>query len=577
MKLPSSWIETTLGKIVVDVQPGFAQKPGDEDEGTTPQVRTHNVSPDGKFTLVGIKHVSASPRELERYRLARGDVIFNNTNSEEWVGKTAIFEHDGEYVFSNHMTRLRVDSKLVSPRYLAAYLHQLWSMGYSKTRAKRWVSQAGIESATLRAFRLPLPTLAEQLRIVDVLSQIEKIREMKIRAMNLASDLGKALFEQHFGVAGATTDWPMESFGKHTTYSKYGPRFPDQQYSHSETGIHILRTTDMNDDGTIRWWESPRLDLSEKQINEHALKPGTLVITRSGSIGPFALFDGDERRCVAGAYLIEFGLSAAIEPEYVRALFATAYVQQMLKKAVRSVAQPNINAPNIQAIEIPIPPIERQKAFAVQIKELRTWSSELKRSASNQDELATLVAAEAFTGEVTANWRDSHQAELAVAVKARDTLLRQSGAKLTNRAPEPAPTPPTPTAPHRPTRQWLLGELSDFQREVLAAFSAYPGQPLLAEDADVFTRFCDEPDVAARLATFDASPNHIRRTLSQLAALGLIAKLTLPKLNPATGERDYLKAFRPLRGDENTQAADVTAMRRALDGLETGTAAEGSA
>ena len=151
MKLPSSWIETTLGKIVVDVQPGFAQKPGDEDEGTTPQVRTHNVSPDGKFTLVGIKHVSASPRELERYRLARGDVIFNNTNSEEWVGKTAIFEHDGEYVFSNHMTRLRVDSKLVSPRYLAAYLHQLWSMGYSKTRAKRWVSQAGIESATLRA------------------------------------------------------------------------------------------------------------------------------------------------------------------------------------------------------------------------------------------------------------------------------------------------------------------------------------------------------------------------------------------------------------------------------------------
>jgi type I restriction enzyme S subunit len=59
----------------------------------------------------------------------------------------------------------------------------------------------------------------------------------------------------------------------------------------------------MNADGTIRWWEAPKLALTEKQIREHALKPGTLVISRSGTIGPFALFDGPADQCVAGALL----------------------------------------------------------------------------------------------------------------------------------------------------------------------------------------------------------------------------------------------------------------------------------
>lgn len=58
--------------------------------------------------------------------------------------------------------------------------------------------------------------------------------------------------------------------------------------------------------------------------------------------------------------------------------------------------------------------------------------------------------------------------------------------------------------------------------------------------------------------------NRIRRTLSQLSSLGLIAKLTLPKQNPQTDERDYLKAFRPLRENEYTKMADVETLRRAL-------------
>ena len=304
-----------------------------------------------------------------------------------------------------------------------------------------------------------------------------------------------------------------------------------------------------------------------------AMPAQSVVMAVSGAPGMTAILNHDA--CIHDGFVGLRDLDAGLLPEFV------AFTLNLLRakndqQAVGAVFR-NLTSDQVKAIAIPVPPLDLQKLFRTFLLQVQAIRRDIAKSTEILRQLSLALTADAFSGDATANWRGHHQAEIAAAVEARDTLLRQSGAKLTRRAPEPASTPPTPTAPHRPARQWLIDELSDFQREVLTAFSAYPGQPLLAEDADVFTRFCDEPDVVARLAGFDASPNHIRRTLSQLAALGLIAKLTLPKLNPATGERGYLKAFRPLRGDENTQAADVTAMRRALDGLEAGTAAEGSA
>ncbi|MFW3010723.1 restriction endonuclease subunit S [Pseudomonas aeruginosa] len=449
----------------------------------------------------------------------------------------------------------------VDIEYLAAYLKSI-----DLSRLSISVAIPGLNRKELSIVPVPLPTLPEQQRIVDVLRQADGLRGAKQDAIKLCSELSKALFEKYFGVAGATTQWPMEPFGKYTTYSKYGPRFPDQTYS--ETGIHILRTTDMNDDGTIRWWEAPKLALTEKQIQEHALRPGTLVVSRSGTIGPFALFDGQEGQCVAGAYLIEFGLSESIESEYVRALFATPYLQAMLRKAVRSVAQPNINAPNIQAIQIPVPPLERQEAFAIQIRALRKWTKQLTSSAERFDDLFQAIIGEAFSGDLTAAWRDKHAAEVIAAASTREALLRELGTKIALSGTAEINLTAKAELTVGPARHWLRGELSDFQRQLLAALTEYceqSGQSLLVEDPEVFARFCGDVAVTERLHVFGQFlGNRIRRSLSQLAALGLIAKITLPKQNPDTGERDYLKAFRPLRPEEFTGMADVQTFRKAL-------------
>jgi type I restriction enzyme S subunit len=95
------------------------------------------------------------------------------------VGKTALFKLEGIYVFSNHMTRIRVNSQLVEPEYLARYLHFLWRAGYYRQRAKRWVSQAAIDQSALSEFKIALPTIPEQQRIVAISRQADELRRLR--------------------------------------------------------------------------------------------------------------------------------------------------------------------------------------------------------------------------------------------------------------------------------------------------------------------------------------------------------------------------------------------------------------
>lgn len=558
MSLPPTWVEARLGDVLSRVE-----------TKVDPQTSQAN-----RHFYVGLEHIESHTGRLLRdveditegsdilsikTAFSAGDILYGKLRPN--LNKVHLATQDG--ICSTDIWALRT-SKGLLPDFAIRYLRS----PAIYVRATQLAAGANLPRLSADAFDrlpIPLPTLPEQQRIVDVLQQADDLRRAKKNAIELCAELSKALFEKHFGIAGATTQWPMESFGRYTTYSKYGPRFPDQAYS--ETGIHVLRTTDMNDDGTIRWWEAPKLALTEKQIQEHALKPGTLVVSRSGTIGPFALFDGQNNQCVAGAYLIEFGLAETIEPEYVRALFATPYVQQMLRKAVRSVAQPNINAPNIRAIQIPIPPRKQQAAFAKQIKELRAWLKQITNSADAFEELFQTIIGDAFSGGLTAVWRDAHAEEVEESARTRDTLLRERGAKVSLTGAAKVSSTARGDLTVRPARHWLLAELSEFQRQVLTAFTEYcqqSGQPLLVEDPELFARFCDDASVTERLQAFGQSlGNRIRRSLSQLASLGLIAKITLPKQDLESGELAYLKAFRPLRPEEFTRMADVQALRKA--------------
>lgn len=71
-----TWPLSRLKDVIIDMQPGFAQRPNVENIGT-PQLRTNNISPQGSLDLSDIVNVKVTPSELEKYGVRQGDVIFN--------------------------------------------------------------------------------------------------------------------------------------------------------------------------------------------------------------------------------------------------------------------------------------------------------------------------------------------------------------------------------------------------------------------------------------------------------------------------------------------------------------------
>jgi hypothetical protein len=104
--------------------------------------------------------------KIAHYRLRRGDILFNRTNSPELVGKAAVFDHDMEAVFASYLVRIGCDERLVSSRYVCAWINSPWGRRWARAVRTDCVSQSNINAAKLQIMPVPVPPLAEQEEIV---------------------------------------------------------------------------------------------------------------------------------------------------------------------------------------------------------------------------------------------------------------------------------------------------------------------------------------------------------------------------------------------------------------------------
>jgi type I restriction enzyme S subunit len=132
-----------------------------------------NIDRDSRISLSDIKYVS--PRAGEA-RVVQGDVLFNNTNSPELVGKAAVVEEDADWAFSNHMTRLR-PSEGLDPHFIVYQFRLLREVGYFRERAKQYVNQATVTLNVLRDIPLIIAPPEEQIRIVQEINQALAVAE----------------------------------------------------------------------------------------------------------------------------------------------------------------------------------------------------------------------------------------------------------------------------------------------------------------------------------------------------------------------------------------------------------------
>ncbi len=200
-KLPTGWRTIPLGELIAEAQAGFAS--GERDPAGVVQLRMNNVDTRSNLVWDEVLRVPADTATIERYRLIHGDVMFNNTNSAELVGKSALFEgYDEPVVFSNHFTRLRTKPDALLPEFLAAWLNCQWLQGVFANICNRWVGQSAVKGDRLLRLDFTLPPLSEQKRIAAILrdrmAAVDQARAAAEAELETINALPAALLRQAF-------------------------------------------------------------------------------------------------------------------------------------------------------------------------------------------------------------------------------------------------------------------------------------------------------------------------------------------------------------------------------------------
>jgi len=85
------------------------------------------------------KCADITQEEAEIFKLHDKDVIFNRTNSFEWVGRTGIYyQNDNiDRIFASYLVRFIPNADILLPEYLTTYLNTKYGMWDIKRRARQ--------------------------------------------------------------------------------------------------------------------------------------------------------------------------------------------------------------------------------------------------------------------------------------------------------------------------------------------------------------------------------------------------------------------------------------------------------
>ena len=174
-----------LGEVLL----GRQRAPQHEDgPSMRPYLRAANVF-DGYIDTADVKSMNFSSSEYQRYSLREGDILLNEGQSRELVGRSAIFR--GEVpgaCFQNTLVRFRPGPSILGP-YARRYFQYCMYAGAFAAIAKQTTSIAHLGAQSLASLPMPLPGTDRQLELSRRVSAIDSAlpatadREKRLRTL----------------------------------------------------------------------------------------------------------------------------------------------------------------------------------------------------------------------------------------------------------------------------------------------------------------------------------------------------------------------------------------------------------
>lgn len=142
------------------------------DEGKIIALRGLNVK-NGRLDLTDVKYIDKSDfSKLSRSKLVIDDMLFTYVGT---IGQVALIDENDKYYLAPNVALIRINKDYLLPRF-AMYFFQtnsFWSKQIDKLLQSS--SMKNIPMEKIRKFKLPIPSMEEQERIVSILDRFDKL------------------------------------------------------------------------------------------------------------------------------------------------------------------------------------------------------------------------------------------------------------------------------------------------------------------------------------------------------------------------------------------------------------------
>ena len=210
------WTELTLGELILGgPQNGLYKSQNAYGQGTK-ILRIDGFYDGWLEPWDTLKRLTVSDEEIKLYGLNINDIVINRVNSMAYLGKSALIRNLPETcVYESNMMRISLDTSKIVPEYLIYYLNSSLGLEELRKNAKQAVNQASINQQDVKSVSVPVPSIYEQQKIVDILDNLlSKEKRSKETAESVIEQIGtmkKAILARAFRGELGTNDLSEES------------------------------------------------------------------------------------------------------------------------------------------------------------------------------------------------------------------------------------------------------------------------------------------------------------------------------------------------------------------------------
>ncbi|MDP1992385.1 MAG: restriction endonuclease subunit S [Syntrophales bacterium] len=289
-------------------------------------------------------------------------------------------------------------------RYLLHFLRQMRIRRDGERKMTGSAGQRRVPEHFLAKIEIPLPPLAEQRRIAEILDCAEALRSKRRTTLSQLDTLTQAIFFEMVGdPATNPKGWPVFKLGDLIADGPQNGLYkPASDYG---SGTPILRIDAFYDGEVTKLTTLKRLRISDDEQNLYRLYPGNIVINRVNSmayLGKSALIPDLMELTVFESNMMRFDVDRVrIDSRYLVQFLQTNFIKGLIQNAAKNaVNQSSINQQDVKGFQINVPPLSLQHKFSSRVSAVEKLKAAHRTSLTEMDALFASLQHRAFRGEL---------------------------------------------------------------------------------------------------------------------------------------------------------------------------------